>query len=772
MKNNILFAVGILSGIILSNSFTVFAAEKEQSVNINKSVGEAVFCFDFDALQNYDITIKTPSGELINNSITSDNAEIAIQNPETGDYQIHITADEEISVKSRVELKSEKAVSPNDNAVKVSSSISNLRLYFIDGKICGDWEDTNIGNVNVSITNPKNMQKLINETITGTNFSYEIPATVDELQIYLVPASSAKVEGAGISYTMSVVRELPAEVTFPDKVITNQDYVTVQVVLHDDFTVLVKENNAEVSSGKFEAGMYNLDIPLNGSDNDIVVYIIDGKGNINTYAYSIEKDIIAPSIKLNDDYDGIQTTMDFITIKGSVSGASSLMCDGYEVEVSQGKFSLDYPLESLGINEIVLQAADDAGNIAMITLLIEKVEEKNANLFVVFTPIILVLALLIALFLKRKKGLPTDSKEVDVSREPDSDTSMDNPEYIAMHDEMTELFNRAAYAERVKKLEGISHSVAFFDVNNLKKTNDSLGHKAGDKLLVTVAHEIQNAFPDNAFRIGGDEFVVLLEGNKLSVIKAGIDKIVKQLDKATKEDTDGISYQVAFGYAFGNRKVAVEKSVEKADNEMYCCKKNMKAKMPSNDELKKMADENVNGMRRKLSSKVQKMRRITNICSIISMLITVIAVVVLFRFCICNTIVKSGSMEPTLQTGDFVIFNRLAYVAHDVQRGDIINFWSDEYGMLFSKRVIGVGGDHIEFHDGYVFVNDMLCEESYIADGIETNSGKTFDVPEGCVFVLGDNRDDSVDSRYFENPYIPEESITGKYLGTIHNPLH
>ena len=143
---------------------------------------------------------------------------------------------------------------------------------------------------------------------------------------------------------------------------------------------------------------------------------------------------------------------------------------------------------------------------------------------------------------------------------------------------------------------------------------------------------------------------------------------------------------------------------------------------------------------------------------------------IILLFVVRNTIVASGSMEPTLMTKDIVIYNKLAYVMGDVERGDIINFWSEEFGKYFSKRVIGIAGDEIEFHDGYVFINGQKCDESaYIAEDIETNCTKTFTVPDGTVFVLGDNRENSYDSRFFENPYIPVEDIEGKYLLRIPN---
>lgn len=129
-----------------------------------------------------------------------------------------------------------------------------------------------------------------------------------------------------------------------------------------------------------------------------------------------------------------------------------------------------------------------------------------------------------------------------------------------------------------------------------------------------------------------------------------------------------------------------------------------------------------------------------------------------------NTIVASGSMEPTLSTGSLAFYNKLAYVKRDVQRGDIICFYSDELGKICAKRCIGIAGDEIEFRDGYVILNGELLQEDYIDAEIETNSGRQFVVPENSVFVLGDNRENSLDSRFWNNPYISTDKIYGKYI--------
>lgn len=125
--------------------------------------------------------------------------------------------------------------------------------------------------------------------------------------------------------------------------------------------------------------------------------------------------------------------------------------------------------------------------------------------------------------------------------------------------------------------------------------------------------------------------------------------------------------------------------------------------------------------------------------------------------------IASGSMEGTLRTGDVVIGNRLAYIASEPQTGDIIFFHFN--GTIYCKRVIGVSGDKIAFHDGYVYINDnQLDESAYLPEDVETNCTDTFVVPSQCLFVMGDNREHSFDSRFWDTPYISVNDIISKEL--------
>ena len=127
--------------------------------------------------------------------------------------------------------------------------------------------------------------------------------------------------------------------------------------------------------------------------------------------------------------------------------------------------------------------------------------------------------------------------------------------------------------------------------------------------------------------------------------------------------------------------------------------------------------------------------------------------------------IPSESMEPTLVERDRVIVNKLSYRLHDVNRGDLVVFDRPpnepptEISELI-KRVVGLPGETIEGRDGVVYIDGQRLVEPYIADGPSFGTFAAVVVPEGHVFVMGDNRNNSRDSRVF-GP-ISEDLIVGR----------
>lgn len=142
---------------------------------------------------------------------------------------------------------------------------------------------------------------------------------------------------------------------------------------------------------------------------------------------------------------------------------------------------------------------------------------------------------------------------------------------------------------------------------------------------------------------------------------------------------------------------------------------------------------------------------------------------VLNRFIIANSRVPSASMENTIMTQDRVIGSRLSYYFTDPKRGDIIIFYFPDditEKTYYVKRIIGMPGETVDIRDGHVYINgsDTPLDEPYIREEMETPVELHYEVPEGCYFMLGDNRNYSADSRFWHNTYVKREKIVAKVL--------
>lgn len=162
--------------------------------------------------------------------------------------------------------------------------------------------------------------------------------------------------------------------------------------------------------------------------------------------------------------------------------------------------------------------------------------------------------------------------------------------------------------------------------------------------------------------------------------------------------------------------------------------------------------------------------------------------------------IPSGSLEPTLLVGDFVAVNKFAYGIRlpvwekkvlplgNPKKGEIAVFrWPPNPAYDYIKRVIGVPGDKVSYHDKTLTINGTKMEKTFVAYTVDESSGKAvaqykenlngvihdifiredtpavdFEVlvPEGHYFMMGDNRDDSADSRYWG--FVPDENLRGK----------
>ena len=150
-----------------------------------------------------------------------------------------------------------------------------------------------------------------------------------------------------------------------------------------------------------------------------------------------------------------------------------------------------------------------------------------------------------------------------------------------------------------------------------------------------------------------------------------------------------------------------------------------------------------------------------------TIVISVVIAMVITAF-VRPTLVKGYSMYPTLSPYNYLIINKIPYMMHEPEKGDIVVFKShlkteDGKEKDLIKRVIAIAGDEIEVKDGAVSINGKTLNEPYI-NGNYTSRQKSAGGPEGTIFAMGDNRENSLDSRDERVGFVPTEVVRGKVL--------
>lgn len=146
------------------------------------------------------------------------------------------------------------------------------------------------------------------------------------------------------------------------------------------------------------------------------------------------------------------------------------------------------------------------------------------------------------------------------------------------------------------------------------------------------------------------------------------------------------------------------------------------------------------------------------ICIAIALLVTLLV----SKFLMYKIEVPTGSMIPTINEHDQLFVTRI-YNLQKLKTGDIIVFYSRENKDTYIKRLIGLPGDTVKIDNGIVSVNGKKLNEKYVKNQYK-NYTRTFEVPKGKYFFLGDNRANSNDSRWWINPYVDKKDIKAKAL--------
>lgn len=126
-------------------------------------------------------------------------------------------------------------------------------------------------------------------------------------------------------------------------------------------------------------------------------------------------------------------------------------------------------------------------------------------------------------------------------------------------------------------------------------------------------------------------------------------------------------------------------------------------------------------------------------------------------------LIPSESMENTLRKGDIIFGSRIETGKEDIKRYDILAFTPpDNPETTYIKRVIGLPGETIEVFDGEVYADGVKLDNSFIKEPQDDSGDGSYIVPEGHYFFLGDNRNNSYDSRFWDEEFVPLENIKSK----------
>lgn len=157
------------------------------------------------------------------------------------------------------------------------------------------------------------------------------------------------------------------------------------------------------------------------------------------------------------------------------------------------------------------------------------------------------------------------------------------------------------------------------------------------------------------------------------------------------------------------------------------------------------------------------MKKIKNYLPIITIFVVVW---ILFHSVFMLAIVPSESMEDTIMTGDLLFATR--YNVDQIGRYDIVVFRApDDPDIYYIKRVVGLPGETIKVKDGKVYADNQLLDDDFVKEKMDTAGDGIYEVPVDCYFMMGDNRNSSTDSRFWDTKYVSSELLTAKAVFRI-----
>jgi len=230
-------------------------------------------------------------------------------------------------------------------------------------------------------------------------------------------------------------------------------------------------------------------------------------------------------------------------------------------------------------------------------------------------------------------------------------------------------------------------------------------------------------------------------------------KTLEMIDEGKVTATAQISKLFSIDAEENHEEKTFESTIEKAENTTQ--KKPKKKKHTKKKAIEK--------------SEKQEVSKLKEAISFMTPIVIALVVAILLKtFIFANAVVPTGSMINTIQEGDRIIASRLAYINEDPKRYDVIIFhYPDDESQLFVKRIIGMPGETINIKNGIVYITDANgntteARSDFVTNCVPTGDFGPYTVPLGSYFVMGDNRNDSWDARYWKKKNVEKKKIIGK----------
>lgn len=230
-------------------------------------------------------------------------------------------------------------------------------------------------------------------------------------------------------------------------------------------------------------------------------------------------------------------------------------------------------------------------------------------------------------------------------------------------------------------------------------------------------------------------------------------KTLEMIDEGKVTATAQISKSFSIDAEENHKEETFESTIEKAEN-------TTQEKQKKKKHTKKKAIE---------KSEKQEVSKLKEAISFMTPIVIALIIAILLKtFIFANAVVPTGSMINTIQEGDRIIASRLAYINEDPKRYDVIIFhYPDDESQLFVKRIIGMPGETINIKNGIVYITDANgntaeARSDFVTNCVPTGDFGPYTVPLGSYFVMGDNRNDSWDARYWKKKNVEKKKIIGK----------